>query len=122
MYKNVLLAISDETFRNSLASSIFLQTGAFVESVSTGRDAKNQLTKGIFDLLMTDVSSTEVDGVELLTYSRFKFKKMYKVALFSGSATISGLIATDLLALGANIVIERSDPKIMEKILALFGK
>lgn len=69
--KNILIA-DDDPMTHRLVKGFLTNLGYNVTSVMDGNDALDELKKGIFDLLISDIEMPGLDGIELIK----KIKKM----------------------------------------------
>src|ERR1700721_3519092 len=65
-----LLIVDDEPSICELLEISFRKEGHRVETASSGEAAKRRLSSQIFDIVISDICMPDMDGVELLRYSK----------------------------------------------------
>ncbi len=95
--KRKLLIVDDEKYITQLLTEL-LENEYSVETANDGIQAFNKLKNGSFDLMLTDISMPNLDGIELLRLARAQLPDM-NVVMMSGLATTENVI--DALNLGA---------------------
>ena len=65
-----LLVVDDEPSIRELLEISFRKEGHKVETASSGEAAKSRLAAQIFDIVVSDICMPDMDGVELLRYSK----------------------------------------------------
>ncbi|MGA8557327.1 MAG: response regulator, partial [Candidatus Acidiferrales bacterium] len=65
-----LLVVDDEPSICELLEISFRKEGHKVEVASNGQAAKKRLSSQIFDIVISDICMPDMDGVELLQYSK----------------------------------------------------
>ncbi len=65
-----LLVADDDQFNIQLLKAILEKWGAQVSYCANGKEAKKQITRHTFDLILTDINMPEVGGVELSRFIR----------------------------------------------------
>src|ERR1700723_1583464 len=65
-----LLVVDDEPSIRELLEISFRKEGHKVETASSGEAAKSRLSTRIFDIVVSDICMPDMDGVELLRYSK----------------------------------------------------
>src|SRR3984957_16216625 len=65
-----LLIVDDEPSIRELLEISFRKEGQKVETASSGEAAKSRLAAQIFDIVVSDICMPDMDGVELLRYSK----------------------------------------------------
>ncbi len=95
--KKKLLIVDDEKYITQLLTEL-LENEYKVETANDGIQAFNKLKTDSFDLMLTDISMPNLDGIELLRLARAQLPDM-NVVMMSGLATTENVI--DALNLGA---------------------
>jgi len=95
--KKKLLIVDDEKYITQLLTEL-LENEYAVETANDGIQAFNKLKSDSFDLMLTDISMPNLDGIELLRLARAQLPEM-NVVMMSGLATTENVI--DALNLGA---------------------
>jgi DNA-binding NtrC family response regulator len=93
----ILIAEDNELSRANL-SELLTASGYDVVAVENGRRAMEALTQDKFDLLITDLRMPQVDGLELLKFSK-EMNPDHVVIVITGYATVN--TAVDAMKLGA---------------------
>lgn len=101
--KKKLLIVDDEKYITQLLTEL-LENDYQVETANDGIQAFNKLKNGAFDLMLTDISMPNLDGIELLRLARAQLPDM-NVVMMSGLATTDNVI--DALNLGASHFIRK---------------
>lgn len=103
--KRILVAEDDASLRQVICK-ILQAEGSWVEMAENGLIAKNLLDKneGNYDLLLSDVRMPELDGVELLKYTKGAFPRI-RVLIFTGFSEI--LESQQAFELGANAFLAK---------------
>ncbi len=101
--KKKIIIVDDEKYITQLLSEL-LETEYQVESAHDGVQAFNKIKNDNFDLMLTDVSMPNLDGIELLRLARGSQPNM-TVIMMSGQATTENVI--DALNLGACFFIRK---------------
>src|ERR1700683_3073627 len=65
-----LLIVDDERSICELLEISFRKEGHKVEIASNGESAKRRLASQVFDIVVSDICMPDMDGVELLRYSK----------------------------------------------------
>src|SRR5271156_374890 len=65
-----LLVVDDEPSISELLEISFRKEGHKVEVVSNGQAAKRRLAAQVFDIVISDICMPDMNGVELLQYSK----------------------------------------------------
>lgn len=79
-----ILAVDDEAFVLELLVMVLRKSGHTVRSAVDGRAALNALQEETFDLVLTDLSMPDVDGLALAKVIKAN-NPMQKVVLLTGS-------------------------------------
>lgn len=95
--KKRILVVDDEKYITQLLTEL-LEVDYDVETAQDGIQAFNKIKGASFDLMLTDVSMPNLDGIELLRLSRVHQPNIV-VVMMSGLATTDNVI--DALNLGA---------------------
>lgn len=101
--KKKLLIVDDEKHITDLLTEL-LSKEYIVETAHDGIQAFNKLKNDSFDLMLTDISMPNLDGIELLRLARAQKPDMC-VVMMSGLATTDNVI--DALNLGACYFIKK---------------
>ena len=101
--KKKLLIVDDEKYITQLLTEL-LENDYSVETANDGIQAFNKLKNDSFDLMLTDISMPNLDGIELLRLARAQLPDM-NVIMMSGLATTENVI--DALNLGARHFIRK---------------
>jgi len=65
-----LLVVDDEPSISELLEISFRKEGHKVEVAANGQAAKRRLASQVFDIVISDICMPDMDGVELLQYSK----------------------------------------------------
>jgi|GEM_PF-4847540 len=101
--KKKLLIVDDEKYITQLLTELLDQEYC-VETANDGIQAFNKLKSYNYDLMLTDISMPNLDGIELLRLARAQQPEM-NVIMMSGLATTENVI--DALNLGASYFIKK---------------
>jgi DNA-binding NtrC family response regulator len=93
----ILIAEDNDLNRENL-TELLMQSGYLVKAVSNGREAMDLLVDEKFDLLITDLRMPQVDGMELLKFTK-ELNPDNMVILITGYATVN--TAVDAMKMGA---------------------
>lgn len=111
-----LLIVDDERSICELLEISFRKEGHKVEVASNGESAKRKLASQVFDIVVSDICMPDMDGVELLRYS----KEVSPAAVFiliTGVPTID--TAVDAVNFGADRYVIKGDRLLDELRLAV---
>lgn len=93
-----ILIVDDEMFFRTIISKVLVGHGYDISSVGSGGEALDVLAKETFDLMISDVNMTPMNGLELLERSRESYPDM-GVIMLTGHDEIE--IAVDSMKKGA---------------------
>ena len=114
--KKILLVDDDETLCDTL-SKILTKRGHVVTSKKSGPEAIKSLCKSSYDILLTDLSMPEMDGVELLEAARTMAPKMVEI-IITGHSDVTSYF--DAMNAGAAAYIKK--PVKIDELEAIFEK
>jgi two-component system response regulator PilR (NtrC family) len=101
-----LLIVDDEPSIRELLEISFRKEGHKVETASSGEAAKSRLAAQIFDIVVSDICMADMDGVELLQYSK-EVSPSTIFILITGVPTID--TAIDAVNFGADRYVVKGD-------------
>ncbi len=101
-----LLVVDDEPSIRELLEISFRKEGHKVEVASSGEAAKSRLAAQIFDIVVSDICMPDMDGVELLRYSK-EVSPSTIFILITGVPTID--TAIDAVNFGADRYVVKGD-------------
>ena len=101
-----LLIVDDEPSIRELLEISFRKEGHKVETASSGEAAKSRLAAQIFDIVVSDICMPDMDGVELLRYSK-EVSPSTIFILITGVPTID--TAIDAVNFGADRYVVKGD-------------
>jgi len=101
-----LLVVDDEPSIRELLEISFRKEGHKVEVASSGETAKSRLAAQIFDIVISDICMPDMDGVELLRYSK-EVSPSTIFILITGVPTID--TAIDAVNFGADRYVVKGD-------------
>jgi two-component system, NtrC family, response regulator PilR len=101
-----LLIVDDEPSIRELLEISFRKEGHKVEVASSGEAAKSRLAAQIFDIVVSDICMPDMDGVELLQYSK-EVSPSTIFILITGVPTID--TAIDAVNFGADRYVVKGD-------------
>jgi two-component system response regulator PilR (NtrC family) len=101
-----LLIVDDEPSIRELLEISFRKEGHKVEVASSGEAAKSRLAAQIFDIVVSDICMPDMDGVELLRYSK-EVSPSTIFILITGVPTID--TAIDAVNFGADRYVVKGD-------------
>src|SRR6202451_1310523 len=101
-----LLIVDDEPSIRELLEISFRKEGHKVETASSGEAAKARLAAQIFDIVISDIFMPDMDGVELLRYSK-EVSPSTIFILITGVPTIN--TAIDAVNFGADRYVVKGD-------------
>jgi len=101
-----LLVVDDEPSIRELLEISFRKEGHKVEVASNGEAAKTRLAGQIFDIVISDICMPDMDGVELLRYSK-EVSPSTIFILITGVPTIG--TAIDAVNFGADRYVVKGD-------------
>jgi two-component system response regulator PilR (NtrC family) len=101
-----LLVVDDEPSIRELLEISFRKEGHKVETASSGEAAKSRLAAQIFDIVVSDICMPDMDGVELLRYSK-EVSPSTIFILITGVPTID--TAIDAVNFGADRYVVKGD-------------
>src|SRR6202522_4205215 len=101
-----LLVVDDEPSIRELLEISFRKEGHKVEVASSGEAAKARLAAQIFDIVISDICMPDMDGVELLRYSK-EVSPSTIFILITGVPTID--TAIDAVNFGADRYVIKGD-------------
>ena len=101
-----LLIVDDEPSIRELLEISFRKEGHKVETASSGEAARSRLAAQIFDIVVSDICMPDMDGVELLRYSK-EVSPSTIFILITGVPTID--TAIDAVNFGADRYVVKGD-------------
>jgi two-component system, NtrC family, response regulator PilR len=101
-----LLVVDDEPSIRELLEISFRKEGHKVDVASSGEAAKGRLASQIFDIVVSDICMPDMDGVELLRYSK-EVSPSTIFILITGVPTIN--TAIDAVNFGADRYVVKGD-------------
>src|SRR6202035_42617 len=101
-----LLIVDDEPSIRELLEISFRKEGHKVETASSGEAAKRRLSSQMFDIVVSDICMPDMDGVELLRYSK-EVSPSTIFILVTGVPTIG--TAIDAVNFGADRYVIKGD-------------
>src|SRR6202021_4168182 len=101
-----LLVVDDEPSICELLEISFRKEGHKVEVVSNGQAAKRRLAAQIFDIVISDIAMPDMNGVELLQYSKEVSPNTIFI-LITGVPTVD--TAIDAVNFGADRYVVKGD-------------
>src|SRR5580698_5210403 len=101
-----LLIVDDEPSSRELLEISFRKEGHKVETASSGEAAKSRLSSQIFDIVVSDICMPDMDGVELLRYTK-EMSPATTFILITGVPTID--TAIDAVNFGADRYVIKGD-------------
>jgi len=101
-----LLIVDDEPSIRELLEISFRKEGHKVETASSGEAAKSRLAAQIFDIVVSDICMPDMDGVELLRFSK-EVSPSTIFILITGVPTID--TAIDAVNFGADRYVVKGD-------------
>ena len=111
-----VLVLEDNEAYRSLISEVLAQAGFEVHSSPNGRDVVTLLARHHIDLLITDLSMPERDGIEILTELRYSHPHLPVIAISGDIPLNRELYLTLAEKLGAARVLAK--PFTMEQLVA----
>lgn len=90
-----ILVVDDEAGIRNLLFDVLSSEGFNVTLAKDGQDSLDQLKKGRFDLLITDINMPRLDGIELLKRMK-KAGRRERVIVMSGSSEKASLSGRDM--------------------------
>jgi DNA-binding NtrC family response regulator len=94
--KNRILVVDDEEALRTVLSTELDGEGYKVSSAADGREAINILTSNEFDLVLLDIKMPNVDGFEVLKFSKERWPKT-KIVMLTGFADLKNAIESKKL-------------------------
>jgi DNA-binding NtrC family response regulator len=94
--KNRILVVDDEEALRTVLSTELDGEGYKVTSAADGREAINILTSNEFDLVLLDIKMPNVDGFEVLKFSKERWPKT-KIVMLTGFADLKNAIESKKL-------------------------
>jgi two-component system, NtrC family, response regulator PilR len=101
-----LLVVDDEPSISELLEISFRKEGHKVEVAATGQAAKRRLASQVFDIVISDICMPDMDGVELLQYSK-EVSPATTFILITGVPTVD--TAIDAVNFGADRYVIKGD-------------
>src|SRR3984885_14247545 len=101
-----LLVVDDEPSISGLLEISFRKEGHKVEVASNGQAAKRRLASQVFDIVISDICMPDMDGVELLQYSK-EVSPATTFILITGVPTVD--TAIDAVNFGADRYVIKGD-------------
>src|SRR5271154_5756452 len=101
-----LLVVDDEPSISELLEISFRKEGHKVEVASNGEAAKRRLATQVFDIVISDICMPDMDGVELLQYSK-EVSPSTTFILITGVPTVD--TAIDAVNFGADRYVIKGD-------------
>jgi two-component system, NtrC family, response regulator PilR len=101
-----LLVVDDEPSISELLEISFRKEGHKVEVASNGQAAKRRLATQVFDIVISDICMPDMDGVELLQYSK-EVSPATTFILITGVPTVD--TAIDAVNFGADRYVIKGD-------------
>ena len=101
-----LLVVDDEPSISELLEISFRKEGHKVEVASNGQAAKRRLASQVFDIVISDICMPDMDGVELLQYSK-EVSPSTTFILITGVPTVD--TAIDAVNFGADRYVIKGD-------------
>ncbi|HEY0705106.1 MAG TPA: sigma-54 dependent transcriptional regulator [Candidatus Acidoferrales bacterium] len=101
-----LLVVDDEPSISELLEISFRKEGHKVEVASNGQAAKRRLAAQVFDIVISDICMPDMDGVELLQYSK-EVSPSTTFILITGVPTVD--TAIDAVNFGADRYVIKGD-------------
>jgi two-component system, NtrC family, response regulator PilR len=101
-----LLIVDDEPSISELLEISFRKEGHKVEVAATGQAAKRRLASQVFDIVISDICMPDMDGVELLQYSK-EVSPATTFILITGVPTVD--TAIDAVNFGADRYVIKGD-------------
>lgn len=101
-----LLVVDDEPSISELLEISFRKEGHKVEVVSNGQAAKRRLAAQVFDIVISDICMPDMNGVELLQYSKEVSPDTIFI-LITGVPTVD--TAIDAVNFGADRYVVKGD-------------
>src|SRR5271154_2275409 len=101
-----LLVVDDEPSISELLEISFRKEGHKVEVASNGEAAKRRLATQVFDIVISDICMPDMDGVELLQYSK-EVSPTTTFILITGVPTVD--TAIDAVNFGADRYVIKGD-------------
>jgi two-component system, NtrC family, response regulator PilR len=101
-----LLVVDDEPSISELLEISFRKEGHKVDVAATGQAAKRRLASQVFDIVISDICMPDMDGVELLQYSK-EVSPATTFILITGVPTVD--TAIDAVNFGADRYVIKSD-------------
>ena len=99
-----ILAVDDEDHMIRVFRSVLESVDYQVETASSGRSALDKLQQDIYDLVITDLTLTDVDGIQLLQEAK-RLHPDISVIIVTGYGTIAS--AVDAMKMGADDYITK---------------
>ncbi|NQS98973.1 MAG: sigma-54-dependent Fis family transcriptional regulator [candidate division Zixibacteria bacterium] len=99
-----ILAVDDEDHMIRVFRSVLESVDYQVETASSGRSAIDKLRQDIYDLVITDLTLTDVDGIQLLQEAK-RLHPDISVIIVTGYGTIAS--AVDAMKMGADDYITK---------------
>ncbi|MBU4227184.1 response regulator [bacterium] len=118
MKKKILLVDDDKFIRDTFVER--LRNNKYeVSSAKDGKEAIEKISNNNFDVVITDIGMPEVNGIEVLKFSK-KNKPKTKVIMMS--AYVPQEVVSEVMELGADEYIEKSSflkdtARILDKIV-----
>ena len=104
MKKKILLVDDDKFIRDTFVER--LRNNKYeVSSAKDGKEAIEKISNNNFDVVITDIGMPEVNGIEVLKFSK-KNKPKTKVIMMS--AYVPQEVVSEVMELGADEYIEKS--------------
>jgi DNA-binding NtrC family response regulator len=94
--KNRILVVDDEEALRMVLSSELEGEGYKVKSAADGREAISILTSNEFDLVLLDIKMPNVDGFEVLKFSKERWPNT-KIVMLTGFADLKNAIESKKL-------------------------
>ncbi|PNX46556.1 MAG: sigma-54-dependent Fis family transcriptional regulator [Thermoplasmata archaeon M8B2D] len=114
--KKVLLAENDINNQSHQICKIFLESGYHVKTATNGRLAYEEIIKNHYDLVISDMNLTQINGISLLKRIKESNTKL-PVILMADEACVNE--AVEAMKLGADdFLLKPLTPKMMELIQA----
>ena len=112
---SMILLIDDERSIRSLLRAVLESENHHVVEASNGRVGLDLYRRRSFDLVITDLTMPEMDGLKLISELRSSFLSVKVIAMTGGSESESRLTTAKLL--GAGSILQKPFP--VETFLSL---
>ena len=91
MKRSRILIVEDELIARENLDHVLRKEGYDTVAVESGREAFQELEKGEFDLVMTDLRMQQVDGLQVLEHTKELFPDT-EVIMITGYATVTSAV------------------------------